>query len=100
MISFHSSVPKKNRIGIPQLASQRNVQVLFLSQKQWEELDGKCGVCGDAFDGIRENEAGGIYATGTIGRNYTRGQVIKVKKTTQLPLSRFSCNENSLYRIE
>ena len=62
------------------------LQVLFLSQKQWEELDGKCGVCGDAFDGIRENEAGGIYATGTIGRNYTRGQVIKVQKTRQLPL--------------
>ncbi|XP_062608223.1 uncharacterized protein LOC134270057 [Saccostrea cucullata] len=47
--------------------------------KQWDEMDGKCGTCGDAYDAeVRENEAGGMYATGAIGRNYTRGQVIKV----------------------
>lgn len=44
-------------------------------------MDGKCGTCGDAYDAeVRENEAGGIYATGVIGRNYTRGQVITVFK--------------------
>lgn len=43
------------------------------------ELDGNCGICGDPYDAlVRENEAGGIYATGTIGRTYTRGQIIKV----------------------
>lgn len=44
-------------------------------------MDGKCGTCGDAYDAeVRDNEAGGIYATGVIGRNYTRGQVITVFK--------------------
>lgn len=48
--------------------------------KQWDEMDGKCGTCGDAYDAeVRDNEAGGIYATGVIGRNYTRGQVITVQ---------------------
>ncbi|OWF49967.1 hypothetical protein KP79_PYT23205 [Mizuhopecten yessoensis] len=32
--------------------------------------DGKCGVCGDPFQGPFENEAGGKYATGTIVRYY------------------------------
>lgn len=51
----------------------------FFVQKQWEEFDGKCGTCGDAYDAeVRENEAGGMYASGVIGRNYTRGQVIQV----------------------
>ncbi|XP_056009413.1 uncharacterized protein LOC125680015 [Ostrea edulis] len=46
--------------------------------RQWTVNDGKCGVCGDPFDGVRKNEAGGEYATGVIGRNYTRGQIITV----------------------
>lgn len=46
-------------------------------------MDGKCGTCGDAYDAeVRDNEAGGIYATGVIGRNYTRGQVSTVFKKT------------------
>lgn len=50
-------------------------------------MDGKCGTCGDAYDAeVRENEAGGIYATGFIGRNYTRGQVITVFKPFRQPL--------------
>lgn len=50
-------------------------------------MDGKCGTCGDAYDAeVRENEAGGIYATGVIGRNYTRGQVITVFKPFRQPL--------------
>lgn len=54
---------------------------MFFTQKQWDEMDGKCGTCGDAYDAeVRDNEAGGIYATGVIGRNYTRGQVITVFK--------------------
>lgn len=50
-----------------------------ISKRLWNELDGKCGTCGDPYDAtVRENEAGGIYATGTIARKYTRGQIIKV----------------------
>ncbi|XP_041374514.1 uncharacterized protein LOC121387457 [Gigantopelta aegis] len=45
---------------------------------QWEVNHGKCGVCGDPWDGARENEAGGIYATGTIVRHYKQGQIINV----------------------
>jgi len=40
---------------------------------------GKCGICGDPWNGPKENEApGGIYATGTIVAQYTEGQVIDI----------------------
>ncbi|GAB1603118.1 uncharacterized protein LOC115215892 [Argonauta hians] len=45
---------------------------------QWEVNHGKCGICGDPYDGARENEAGGKYATGTISRYYRKNQVITV----------------------
>lgn len=39
-------------------------------------MDGKCGLCGDAWDqDPRQHEVGGLYATGTIVRQYTEGQV-------------------------
>ncbi|CAG5114513.1 unnamed protein product, partial [Candidula unifasciata] len=34
----------------------------------------KCGLCGDAYDGVRENETGGKFATGIISKTYTQGQ--------------------------
>ncbi|XP_041375005.1 uncharacterized protein LOC121387844 [Gigantopelta aegis] len=40
---------------------------------------GQCGVCGDPAQGPRQNEAGGIYATGQIVRTYTSGQVIDIQ---------------------
>lgn len=51
----------------------------IFSQKQWTLNKGKCGVCGDPWDGPRENEAGGKYATGTIVGNYTSGGMLEVK---------------------
>ncbi|WAR03583.1 hypothetical protein MAR_010141 [Mya arenaria] len=39
----------------------------------------KCGVCGDPYNGRRENEAGGKFATGTIVRKYKMGQVVTMK---------------------
>ncbi|XP_021342660.1 uncharacterized protein LOC110443036 [Mizuhopecten yessoensis] len=39
---------------------------------------GKCGTCGDPYNGERENEAGGKYATGFIVQNYEKGQIIDV----------------------
>ncbi|OWF35354.1 hypothetical protein KP79_PYT19481 [Mizuhopecten yessoensis] len=39
---------------------------------------GKCGTCGDPYNGERENEAGGKYATGFIVRNYEKGQIIDI----------------------
>ncbi|OWF44011.1 Zonadhesin [Mizuhopecten yessoensis] len=37
---------------------------------------GKCGICGDPYNGKRKNEAGGRYATGMITRKYSEGQII------------------------
>jgi len=47
---------------------------------QWAVNDGKCGVCGDAWDAeVKEHEApGGKFATGTIVREYTAGQSIDI----------------------
>lgn len=42
---------------------------------QWDQNDGKCGVCGDAYHAQRSHEAGGEYARGIIGRRYAAGQV-------------------------
>ncbi|KAK3094589.1 hypothetical protein FSP39_003699 [Pinctada imbricata] len=49
-----------------------NDNQLFCGGKshQYNVNGGKCGVCGDPYDGARENEAGGKYATGTISRCY------------------------------
>ncbi|KAK3104473.1 hypothetical protein FSP39_002816, partial [Pinctada imbricata] len=46
---------------------------------QWGKNGGKCGICGDNYSGPREHEAGGKYATGTISRNYTMGESIRVR---------------------
>ncbi|XP_011429462.3 uncharacterized protein [Magallana gigas] len=48
-------------------------------QRQWDRNGGKCGICGDPWDGVRENEAGGRYATGIISRKYKEGQIIDVQ---------------------
>ena len=47
-------------------------------QIQWEMNGGKCGVCGDRFDGPRDNEIGGKYANGIIVRKYKPGATIDV----------------------
>ncbi|GFR79420.1 cell wall integrity and stress response component 4-like [Elysia marginata] len=38
----------------------------------------RCGTCGDPWDGVRENEAGGRFATGQISRAYRQGAHINV----------------------
>ncbi|KAK3594683.1 hypothetical protein CHS0354_016350 [Potamilus streckersoni] len=40
---------------------------------QWQIHEGKCGLCGDPYQGPRHHEPGGIYATGTVGKCYTVG---------------------------
>jgi len=47
-------------------------------KRQWEVNGGKCGICGDPYDRVREHEAGGKYATGTITASYQQGAVIDV----------------------
>lgn len=46
---------------------------------QYYKNSGKCGLCGDPWDGKRENEAGGLYATGAISGVYNQGDVITIK---------------------
>ncbi|KAJ8880438.1 hypothetical protein PR048_016907 [Dryococelus australis] len=48
---------------------------------QWEQNQGRCGVCGDPyhFKTPRPHEAGGQYAKGIISRHYTAGQEIEVE---------------------
>nr|XP_009857447.1 uncharacterized protein LOC104265352 [Ciona intestinalis] len=39
--------------------------------------EGRCGVCGDSYTAaVKENEAGGKYALGIIGRIYSPGEII------------------------
>lgn len=46
---------------------------------QYYVNDGKCGICGDAWElSPRPHEVGGKYATGTIVRHYQEGEVIEV----------------------
>ena len=47
-------------------------------QNQYLYQRGRCGVCGDPNQGPKDNEAGGRYATGTIARAYSMGEVIDV----------------------
>lgn len=44
---------------------------------QWEQNEGRCGMCGDAYhlNSPRPHEAGGSYAKGIITRFYSAGQV-------------------------
>lgn len=52
---------------------------------QWNVNDGKCGVCGDAYDQPkpRRHEAGGEYGRGIISRHYFAGQVRSIKTILQ-----------------
>ena len=52
--------------------------VVFDFQYQWNTQGGKCGICGDPWGGLKENETPGKYATGTIVATYTQGQNIDV----------------------
>ena len=51
---------------------------LFCLQVQYNMNGGKCGVCGDPWQGPRHNENGGKYANGIIVRKYEPGKVISV----------------------
>ncbi|XP_067672319.1 uncharacterized protein [Haliotis asinina] len=46
---------------------------------QYGQNGGKCGICGDPWQGPRDNEPGGKFYTGIIVRKYNVGQVIKAK---------------------
>lgn len=45
---------------------------------QFGRNDGKCGLCGDPYDGKRDGEAGGPFARGIITRTYKVGSILNV----------------------
>lgn len=47
-------------------------------QNQYGPQGGKCGICGDPYQGPRDNEVGGRYYSGTITRVYKQGDMIKI----------------------
>ncbi|XP_069121405.1 uncharacterized protein [Argopecten irradians] len=49
--------------------------------RQYDVNGGKCGTCGDPYDGVREHELGGKYGTGFISylARYTQGQVMPIE---------------------
>ena len=49
-----------------------------LPQVQWDRNNGRCGVCGDPWDGTREHEAGGKFANGIITWIYEQESIMKV----------------------
>ncbi|KAE8739834.1 hypothetical protein FOCC_FOCC014657 [Frankliniella occidentalis] len=47
---------------------------------QWDQNQGRCGVCGDPWQlETRPHEAGGQFAKGIIGRRYSSGQDIDIE---------------------
>ena len=69
----------------------------FFSSVQWFELRGKCGVCGDAFNGPRDHEMGGKYATGVVMEEYEPGDVISV--TVEITGKKAYLSINHLIRV-
>ena len=45
---------------------------------QWEQNEGKCGVCGDPWERPLDHEAGGMYETGKMVRRFKPGSTIHV----------------------
>ncbi|KAK7489255.1 hypothetical protein BaRGS_00019507 [Batillaria attramentaria] len=70
---------------------------------QWEVNGGRCGVCGDRFDGPHDNEAGGKYANGIIVRHYREGETISVSvdlTTSHLGYFEFRiCPNNNPHKV-
>jgi hypothetical protein len=57
--------------------------------RQWIDNGGRCGICGDPFDGEREYERNGSKYLGKIVKNYTRNSVIPVK----IQVRALKCNQ-------
>ncbi|GFR97682.1 cell wall integrity and stress response component 4-like [Elysia marginata] len=54
-------------------------------QVQYGINGGLCGVCGDPFSGLRENEDGGLYASGGVVRRYRSGSRVTMVADLVVP---------------
>ena len=51
-------------------------QSIHLFKAQHKKFGGKCGICGDPYEGYQPHQVPGKWATGIIGRSYFQpGQV-------------------------
>lgn len=70
------------RFGFPNPVNY-NDNELFCGGRgvQWEQNEGKCGLCGDPYHvpKPRPHEAGGLFAKGIITRRYSVGQEIDIE---------------------
>lgn len=70
---------------------------------QWEQNQGQCGVCGDAYNlrSPRPHEAGGEFGKGIVTRRYFSGQEVDVEiELTANHMGRFElflCPNNNAY---
>ena len=47
-------------------------------QTQWNLNDGKCGVCGDPYQGPLDHDDNGKYASGIVARSFQQGGIVNV----------------------
>lgn len=71
---------KHAKLLVPNDLMRKNNVMSYLVPVQWEQNEGKCGVCGDAFHVTepRPHEARGMYGKGIVTRHYSVGQVGKI----------------------
>ncbi|XP_074596056.1 uncharacterized protein LOC141851240 [Brevipalpus obovatus] len=67
------------RFGFPTYPNYEDSELFCGGIKvQWQDNGGKCGVCGDAYNGKRSHETGGMNARNITTRVYHPGSVIDV----------------------
>ena len=50
--------------------------IYYYLKAQHQDFGGKCGICGDPYEGYQPHQVPGKWATGIIGRSYFQpGQV-------------------------
>ena len=55
-----------------------NKTVFFPFSQHQQNLGGKCGICGDPWDGPKPHEVPGRYANGIIVDNFKSGQEVEI----------------------
>ncbi|KAK3587684.1 hypothetical protein CHS0354_042468 [Potamilus streckersoni] len=80
--------PARNYMGMLGFDVPINYDTMGLNcggfANQWNNNDGKCGICGDPYQGPRLHEPKGPYATPIIGRCYPKG-IKSIEVTVRIP---------------
>lgn len=62
----------------PERNSRLYLLAVLVFQNLWGNNGGRCGTCGDPYQGPLANDDGGRYDNGVIGRGYRQGDVIDI----------------------